>query len=63
MKPDQLRAYIRVITRDLLPPAAATFFSVYLPVTGQFAAWQAPLIAALFGVTLLAPRGNGDEDS
>ncbi len=64
MSPERLRAYITILTRDLLPPSVGTFLSIYLPLAGAFEAWQLPLIAGLFGVPLVAPRrtGNGGED-
>lgn len=56
MTPTRLRSYVLIITRDILPPLVGTFLTIYLPLSGAFAAWQLPLIAGLFGVPLVAPR-------
>ena len=61
MSPDRLRAYVTILTRDLLPPMVGTFLSIYLPLVGAFEAWQLPLIAGLFGVPLVAPRHRGND--
>lgn len=58
--PERIREWILLATRDILPPLTGVFFSVYLPVTGQFEAWQLPLIAGLFGIPLVAPRQTKD---
>lgn len=54
MTPQRLRAYVLIVMRDIVPPLVGTFLSVYLPVTDQFAYWQLPLLAGLFGVPLVA---------
>lgn len=56
MSPDRLRAYILILTRDVLPPMGGLFLCIYLPATHQFEYWQLPLIAGLFGIPLVAPR-------
>ncbi len=56
MSPDQLRAYVLIVTRDVLPPITGVFLSIYLPLAGQFEYWQLPLFAGLFGIPLVAPR-------
>ncbi len=60
MAPDRLRAYVLIVTRDILPPLTGLFLSVYLPLAGQFSAWQLPLIAGLLGIPLVAPRQPKD---
>jgi hypothetical protein len=61
MTPERLRAYVLILTRDVVPPSAGTFLSIYLPLTGQFTSWQLPLLAGLFGVPLVAPRRNNSK--
>lgn len=56
MSPDRLREYVLIATRDIIPPITGTFLSIYLPLAGQFSAWQLPLIAGLLGIPLVAPR-------
>jgi hypothetical protein len=56
VSPERLRAYILIVTRDIFPPLAGLFLSIYLPVSGQFEYWQLPLIAGAFGIPLVAPR-------
>ena len=56
MTPERLRAYVLIVTRDIAPPLAGLFLSIFLPLAGQFEAWQLPLIAGLFGIPLVAPR-------
>jgi hypothetical protein len=59
--PARLRAYVLIVTRDIVPPIVGAFLSIYLPASHQFAYWQLPLLAGLFGVPLVASRG-GEED-
>ena len=56
MSPERLREYILLGTRDVIPPLTGVFLSIYLPLAGQFEAWQLPLIAGLLGIPLVAPR-------
>ncbi len=56
MSPERLREYVQILMRDIAPPLTGVFLSIYLPLTGQFEAWQLPLIAGLFGIPLVAPR-------
>lgn len=60
LTPERLRAYVLILMRDVVPPITGVFLSVYLPVTGQFEAWQLPLVAGLFGIPLVAPRPPKD---
>jgi hypothetical protein len=57
--PERLRAYVLIFTRDIAPMLGGAFLLVYLPLSHQFAGWQLPLIAGLWGVPLMAPRRNG----
>ncbi len=61
MSPERLRDYILIVTRDVLPPLTGVFLSIYLPVAGEFSAWQLPLIAGLLGIPLVAPRPAKDD--
>lgn len=54
MNPHHLRAYVLIITRDVLPPLAGLFLTIYLPLSGQFEYWQLPLLAGLYGTPLVA---------
>lgn len=56
MTPESLRQWILLATRDVLPPVTGLFLAIYLPLAGQFEAWQLPLIAGLLGIPLVAPR-------
>lgn len=56
MTPERLRAYVLIVTRDLLPPVAGTFLTWYLPTHDLFEYWQLPLLAGLYGIPLVAPR-------
>jgi hypothetical protein len=56
--PQQLRAYVLIVMRDILPPLVGAFLSIYLAVSGRFEYWQLPLLAGLFGVPLV--RGSSD---
>lgn len=58
MSPERLRAYVLIVTRDVAPPLAGLFLLIYLPLSRQFDVWQSPLIAGLFGIPLIAPRGE-----
>lgn len=60
MSPERLRAYVLILTRDVVPPAMGVFFSVKWGDTLQ--PWQLPILAALFGVPLVAPRRKTDSD-
>ena len=60
MTPERLRQYVLVVTRDVLPPITGVFLAVYLPLAGEFSAWQLPLIAGLLGIPLVAPRAKED---
>ncbi len=60
MSPQRLREYVLIVTRDVIPPLTGVFLSIYLPLTGQFDAWQLPLIAGLLGIPLVAPRQGKD---
>lgn len=60
MSPQRLREYVMIATRDIMPPLTGVFLSIYLPLAGQFEAWQLPLIAGLFGIPLVAPRSPKD---
>lgn len=62
MSPDRLREYVLIITRDIAPVVTGMFLCIYLPTSGNFEPWQLPLLAGLFGVPLVAPRGHGDGD-
>ncbi len=57
MSPRRLRAYVLIFTRDILPPVTAAIWMWRF----EIEPWMAPLIAALFGVPLVAPRGGHDE--
>lgn len=61
MSPERLRAYVLIVTRDIAPPLAGLFLSIFLPLAGQFEAWQLPLIAGLFGIPLVAPRAEREQ--
>jgi hypothetical protein len=58
--PARLRAYVLIVTRDIVPPIVGAFLTVYLPLTHQFAYWQLPLLAGLFGVPLVAASRDGE---
>lgn len=62
MSPARLRAYILIVMRDVLPPSTGTFLSVYLPLSHQFAYWQLPLLAGLFGVPLVGKDAAEEPD-
>lgn len=57
--PERLRAWVLIVTRDILPPAVGTFLAVYLPISHQFEVWQLPLLMGLFGFPFVAPRTGG----
>jgi hypothetical protein len=63
VSPERLRAYVLIVTRDIAPPLAGLFLTIWLPLAGQLEAWQLPLIAGLFGVPLVAPRESKDPPS
>lgn len=67
MSPERLRAYILIVMRDVVPPLTAVFLCIFLPATHQFAYWQLPLLAGLFGVPLVgkdsAPTEDDQEDT
>jgi hypothetical protein len=52
--PQRVRAYVLIVMRDIIPPLVGAFLSVFLPLSHQFAYWQLPLLAGLFGVPLVA---------
>lgn len=58
MTPERLRAYVIIVTRDILPPVAGIFLAVFWGVTNQLEPWMLPLIAGLCGVPLVAPRAS-----
>jgi len=58
MTPERLRAYVVIVTRDILPPVAGIFLSIYWGVTATLQPWMLPLIAGLCGVPLVAPRSE-----
>lgn len=58
MSPARLRAYVLIITRDVLPPIIGAFLCVYLPVTDEFEVWQLPLLAGLLMVPLVGKDGT-----
>lgn len=60
MSPERLRAYVLIVTRDVVPPLGGLFLLIFLPITGQLEYWQLPLIAGLFGIPLVAPREPKD---
>lgn len=62
MSPARLRAYVLILMRDVVTPGTGLFLSVYLPVTHQFAYWQLPLLAGLFGVPLVGRDSPPPED-
>jgi hypothetical protein len=63
VSPERLRAYVLILTRDVIPPLSGLFWSIYLPISGQFEYWQLPLIAGAFGVPLVAPRESKEPPS
>ncbi len=60
MSPDRLRAYVTVLTRDVLPPLSGTGMLFYALITRTFEPWMLPLVAGLYGIPLVAPRAGGD---
>lgn len=56
MTPERLRAWVAILTRDLIPPGVGIYFSVKLGAHLQ--PWHLPLLAGLFGIPLVAPRGD-----
>lgn len=58
MTPERLRAYVVIVTRDILPPTTGVFLMVYWVVTRQLEPWHLPLAAGLMGIPLVAPRGE-----
>lgn len=57
MSPDRLRAYVLIITRDLVPCLVGAYLAIHLTATHQLEVWHGGLIATCFGIPLAAPRG------
>jgi hypothetical protein len=53
MSPARLRAYVLIITRDVIPPALGVYLTIYLARTEQLAYWQLPFLAGLLMVPLV----------
>jgi hypothetical protein len=60
MTPQRLRAYVLIVTRDIIIPMAGAFLAIYLPISGKFQPWQLPLIAGMLGTPLVG-RGTTPE--
>jgi hypothetical protein len=62
MTPERLRAYVLILTRDIVPVALGSYLVLARGWPSEL--WHPPTLCALVGVTLLAPRngkngGNG----
>lgn len=54
MTPTRLRAYVLIVMRDILIPAAGVYLTIYLARSGQLKEWHAPFLATMIGVPLVA---------
>lgn len=61
MTPEVLRAYVLIITRDVLSPITGLGLSVYAYVSGVFEPWQIPFLLSLIGVPLVGRIGRASE--
>ena len=55
MTPERLRAYVLILTRDVIPPALGAY--LVLTQGWPYELWHPPVLGGLLGITLLAPRG------
>lgn len=62
MTPQQLRAYVQIVMRDILIPGAGVVLAFYLPATHQFSYWQLPLLAGMMMVPLVGRSGAPEGD-
>lgn len=61
MTPERLRAYVLILTADVMPILIATFIVVYGLLTHQLTLWMGSLAATFAGVPFVRPR-NGEDD-
>lgn len=57
MTPERLTAYVRILTRDLLPSVMAGYLVFAKGWPSEL--WHPPVLGGLLGITLLAPRTKG----